>query len=661
MTVMNEGGYSMKLYSIMPLLEGRVREICDNIEEQYRDGVANEALFIMSLHPEGDPTSDKASLLCEKYDAYAKELATRGLSCGILAQSTIGHGPGAMAKAPMQHLVGLLDGKEQHSVCPYDEGFRAYIRDAMSTLTRRHPTTLMVDDDFRLFSRSYRGCACPLHMKEINRRAGTSYTREELTALLNTDTDESRRMAEIFYDTQIDSLVGAARAMREGIDAVDPRQQGAFCVCGDTVEGVDQIAKILAGEGNPVIVRVNNARYTAPGPRGYSKAISRAATQMAALEGVADAFLAETDTCPQNRYSTSAAALHTHFTLTILEGVAGCKHWITRTQAFEPQSGQAYRKKLSQYKGFYEALFAIVPDMEWLGCRIPLPSAPIRPKPPICDFKFPSGDIAWATCVMESLGLPLYFSKKTGGAVLLDGDRDVYFSDDEIREMLRGTVLLSSLSAEHLIARGFGDLLGVNVRPLTDADLTPRGERVYVNGERIQKQQHLMYLSPNKPETAAHSEIFALENGTDYKPLFPGVTSYQNALGGTVIVFAGRPLANFTYHEAFSFLCESRKRQLIALLGKEGHLPVYYPDDAEVSLKVGRHRDGRLLCSFTNIGLDRLDEIILHTERPIKTVQRLTPDGKFAHVPFSTNENGDTVIGTPADILTPVILMLTEA
>ena len=121
----------MRLYSIMPLLEGRVREICDDIEAQYRDGVANEALFIMSLHPEGNPTADKASLLCQKYDLYQKELAARGLSCGILAQSTIGHGPTATVKSPMQHIVGLLDGKEQHVVCPYDENFRTYIRDAM--------------------------------------------------------------------------------------------------------------------------------------------------------------------------------------------------------------------------------------------------------------------------------------------------------------------------------------------------------------------------------------------------------------------------------------------------------------------------------------------------------------------------------------------------
>ncbi len=650
----------MKRYSIMPMLMDHVKEICDDVEMQYRDGVAEEALFMIKLQPEGTPVSDKAGIACEQYKVFAEELARRGLSCGILAQSTIGHVHAGGEKTPMQHVVGLLSGREEGSVCPYDEGFRDYIRDAMTKLAKCNPTSIMVDDDFRLFGRKYRGCLCPLHMKEINRRAGTSYTREELTDLLNTDTEEARRMCEIFYETQIDSLVGAARAMREGIDAVNPRLQGSFCVCGDTVEGADQIAPILAGEGNPVIIRVNNARYATSGARGFAKIISRGATQMAALDKVGAIFLAETDTCPQNRYSTSASNLHTHFTLSILEGVSGCKHWITRTAAFEPKSGLAYRKMLKKYAGFYQSLSDLVPDVEWFGCRIPLAPRPLRPTLPIRDFTYPTFDVAWYTCVLESLGLPVYFSKKEGGAVFLDGNRDQYFFDDEIESMLRGTVFMSSQAAKSLIDRGFGDYLGAEVHPLTKDDPTPRGERIYQTGQPCQKQKHLMRLVPNKPETVTHSEVYALLGGTEYQVICPGVTSYKNALGGTVVVFAGRPLAEYLYTEGFSFLNESRKQQFIALLSEGGHLPVYYPDDAEIFVKAGRLSDGSILCTLINVGLDRLDEIPLRTERPIAEVQMLSPDGTFVPCPFSTDSEGNTVMQATADILIPVVLKLKE-
>ena len=45
----------MHLYSIMPLNLAHVDEICNDIERQYKDGIATEALFSVPLTPEGDP------------------------------------------------------------------------------------------------------------------------------------------------------------------------------------------------------------------------------------------------------------------------------------------------------------------------------------------------------------------------------------------------------------------------------------------------------------------------------------------------------------------------------------------------------------------------------------------------------------------------------
>ena len=64
----------MKRYSIMPMLTDHVVEICNDIEAQYRDGVAEEALFIFRLQPEGNPTTDKALIFCKQYELFAKEL-----------------------------------------------------------------------------------------------------------------------------------------------------------------------------------------------------------------------------------------------------------------------------------------------------------------------------------------------------------------------------------------------------------------------------------------------------------------------------------------------------------------------------------------------------------------------------------------------------------
>ena len=78
-------------------------------------------------------------------------------------------------------------------------------------------------------------------------------------------------------------MVAAAKAMRAGIDSIDPTIPGSFCCVGNNAEFAYEIASVLAGEGNPVVVRVNNANYTAGGARFISRSFQKAAAQIAKL------------------------------------------------------------------------------------------------------------------------------------------------------------------------------------------------------------------------------------------------------------------------------------------------------------------------------------------------------------------------------------------
>ena len=309
----------MKLYSIMPLFTDHIKEICDDVERQYRERIATEALFKITLTPEGNPVVNKAKTMCEKYDLFKEELLLRGLNSGILVQATIGHGYSVGVRPPFQNVIAV-DGTPSFTICPYDEGFRAYVKEAFAEIAKRKPSSIMVDDDFRLFARNHHACACPLHLEEISVRYGKKISREELQEKLERDDEDGRLLMKLYYEANIDSLIGCAKSMREGIDSVDPTIPGSFCNCGDTCEGAAEIAKILAGKGNPVIVRVNNGNYTPAGARDISNPTARCATQIAAMKNGVDIFLAETDTCPQNRYSTGAHSLHTQFVSSIIEG-----------------------------------------------------------------------------------------------------------------------------------------------------------------------------------------------------------------------------------------------------------------------------------------------------------------------------------------------------
>ena len=635
----------------MPLFVDHVEEICADIKRQIETGVSSMPIFSMTLVPVGTPVADKAGVMVKKYLKFKSRLDSMGIPSGILVQATIGHGTKLAAPSPFRKIVGLTkDGGE--TVCPYDEDFRAHMREVFSKLAAAKPDHIMVDDDFRLIARAGGGCACKAHLSRFNELMGTSFDRDGLRLAL--EGENAEKCIDAFVQTQREAVLGAARAMREGIDAVDKTIPGSFCACGNNAEFAEEIAKILAGEGNPVTVRINNGNYTPAGPRNLSYASYRAAIQAERIRKDVDVILAETDTCPQNRYSTGAYSLNSHFTLSILEGCAGAKHWITRMAEYEPESGEAYRRVLAKYSGFHKALAELVPTLEWQGCRIPLSDKRC--------FIFEGGDWfgtdggeGFATHVLERLGIPLYFSSKSGGAVFFSGKGDKKFTDAELREMLSGNVFLAAESAVRFIERGLGEYLGVDVRSYTGKRAT--GEHVFINGKRMQAQMQIHEITPICDGVVAHSEVVHSLDGSEREYLFPGVTSYKNSLGGTAVVFSGTPITRFHYAEAFSFLNESRKAQIVSLLRELGNLPVYYEGDEEVYLRAAKTACGSLFVCLFNIGTDPIDEITLSVEKAYTGVDVLTPDGKWQSADF-TQDGEHLTVCVPAVTLAPVAMIL---
>ena len=642
----------LQLYSIMPLDVTPINEICQDIQEQYEQGVSNFPLFIMTLTPEGTPPADKAAIYCEQYRRFREKLMEKEIPSGVLVQASIGHDWKLSEPSPYQKMIFLKDGSEREVVCPYDTDFQDYMFHALQKIASCAPDCIMIDDDLRLIGRGSDGCGCKLHMKRFNELANTSLTREQLHEILLSGSHPEYQ--EIYLKTQCEAVVAAAKAMRAGIDSIDPTIPGSFCCVGNNAEFAYEIASVLAGEGNPVVVRVNNANYTAGGARFISRSFQKAAAQIAKLKGKADILLAETDTCPQNRYSTGAMQLHSHFTGSILEGAAGAKHWITRTHAFEPASGKAYRKTLSKYAGFYQTLSELVPDLTWDGFRIP-----------VCDhaiYNFQSGNEfdrsvdgtnASSTCLLERMGLPVFFSPKTEGVLCLEGA--VFLSDREIQEALKKPVLLAADSAKELIRRGFGEYLGVEVCKWTGK--IPSIEISDLNGNEMSVQQEICALIPQNDQVFALSWVYHTIDGVHTERLFPGVTKYHNSLGGTVFTCCGTPNTSYNIVDAFSFLNETRKRILTQILKDSDALPIYYPGDEEVYFRTAALPDGQRFVAVFNLSLDPIEHLILVCEKPVSDIRQLQPDGSWKSVSFTACENV-CQLDVSCQTLCPVILIL---
>lgn len=638
----------LQLYTIMPLDTKHIDEICEDIKNQYEQGVADCPLFKMTLVPEGNPPIDKAKIMSEQYALFRKKLSDMNIPSGVLVQATIGHNWKLSEPFPFRSFTKMNNGEPQSVVCPYDAGFRKYIYNAMRTIAEQNPDHIMVDDDFRLIGRDSDGCGCPLHMKKFNELAKTQLTREELHKILINESN--KEYIDIYIETQKQSLVETAKIMRAGIDSVNPAICGSFCCVGNNAEFASEIAAELAGKNNPVVVRINNGNYTAGGARWLSDSFQRAAAQTAKLKNKADIILAETDTCPQNRYSTGAMQLHSHFTGTILEGAAGAKHWITRLNAYEPQSGKAYRKILAKYSGFYQTLAEIVPTLKRVGCRIPISNTPIYKFGKNWDGAI-DGHNAWSSCVLERLGIPLYFSAENTGVLCLEGD--VFLSDKQLTDAFKNPMLVSSDAAQQLINRGFGKYIGVEI---TDTEEAPSLE-ISSDGNKMSLQHKTKKLVLVSENTKELSGVYHTTDNVNYKKLFPGITEYKNELGGTVFVFCGTPKTGYNISEAFSFLNYSRKQQLVSMLRKTGCLPVYYPGDEEVYVNVAETADNGLFVGIFNIGLDPIEQLELVCFETVNKIYRLTPSGNKESIGFEHSDNR-YILECCANTLEPVILFL---
>lgn len=644
-------------FSVTPMAADHFEQRVADIVDMYKRGVIDMPLFCMTLVPEGNPVWDKAGKMCEIYARYRDALDAEGVPSGILVQASLGHGY-AITPNPFERYVNLTDGTSVNVCCPEDGEFIKHFSSVMRRLASERPKAIMLDDDFRLMMRPGKGCACKRHMEIFNSLAGTDMTREELYSHLISH-DKSDRLSRIYQRTQRESLMKAAEAFRAAIDEVDPTIQGINCTSGHVCESVQYTNKIFAGKGNPTMVRVPNGIYAPITVRGFSDIMRQAAICSSKLKknGI-DIILSETDTIPFNRYAKSARYLHSHYAVSMLDGLKGAKHWLTRTSAFEPLSGKAYRDILAKHKGMYEALAELSEGISWVGCG----SAFVEQED--VDFSGAgygsrSHDNYWISDNIERMGLPFYFSENGERAIFLEGDIVGDMSDEHIRELFSGSVFCDGQSAMELCKRGYGDLLGVNV---SEWDLgTISGEIFDMQGSpTCTKQKGALKLTPTNSSTEALSYNY-LRCDDGPKLLAPAVTKLTREGGRLSVVFSGSPHAPFSYGEGFAFLNETRKAQLVSLLGEAGALPVYAVGDDEICMRAGKLVGGELLVAIFLLGYDPVDALTLHLDKKPEEVEAMLPDGSWTMVGYTESADKVYTLDIGADPMYPVIIRIKES
>ena len=626
-------------YSVLPLFEDHFEERVASIVNDVKTGAITTPLFIMSLVPEGDPVVDKLKPLEKSYIRYRDALLDEGIECAILVQSSLGHGY-KLTPAPFRRIVNLNTGATFDAYCPEDEGFIEYMKDIGSRLAALKPKAIMLDDDFRLAYRPGGGCACPYHIAEFNHRAGTDMTREALYRNLS-EGGFKNPFGRIFAEVERDSLVKLAEAFRSAIDEIDPSIQGINCTSGFYCEAVQYTNKVFAGKGNPTIVRLPNGIYAPESVRRISDLFLRTAVCKARLKRAGiDLLLSETDTIPFNRYAKSARYLHSQYSMCLLEGLSGAKHWLTRTSSYEPSSGVEYRRILAKHRGLYEKLSEIgTAGIDWVGVC----SSFTEMETPYWNMPCYSLEQSvgrWVVKNIEAMGLPFYFAEGAAPAAFLDGCQVHLMTDEQIEEIFRGSVFLDGDCAKALYDRGFGHYLGVEV---VDWDLDYPSAEAYDDEatlrSSVQKNpKHLKVIADGVEVLSNNIKLI----GSLKTILSPAVTKFKRSDGRITVVYCGSPNASFVYTEGFSFLNETRKAQFVSLLTEAGALPVYAVGDDEICMRAGYLPCGSLFAALLLLGLDPMECVRLKCDREPSKIFRYNEDGSESAVAFRMD--GETVV-----------------
>jgi hypothetical protein len=653
-----------RIINITPLLVKHKAEITADLRRLQQDCGVTDVAFMLPLHPqEAKPSMDKPMRLRDLFLEMREPLRGSGLRVGILLQSLIGHGTPTDAKF---QRITTAAGTAKNSFCPLDPDFKNYIRQAVATVTATRPDFLLVDDDFRLSHGDF-GCFCPLHLAAFNKVVEGHFTRESLMQTLRREDAESRRLGSAWESVRLASLASLAQAIREEINSVDPDLPCGFCACGEMNVTVP-LAKILAGR-KPPFIRINNAWYLENDGRGLLGRVYWMAAQMEAFKEVPE-LLSESDTYPQNRYCTPARALNGQITLSLLYGTTGAKLWVTRLREYEPDSGLAYREVLQRNTKRYAELRRLYPSVRWDEPATPLPSQPVSIWNP-ADLGRQRFVKNWAADVVGHMGIPCRVTSGAGADVktlMLTGPEVAFFTDAELKSFLSRGLLLDGPAAEQLCQRGFAELLGVEVQTPSGwrADFERMNEQT-VNGSAAGKLINISALLPGSavrlsartPRVQALSSLYRVPSylSSEESLVGPGLTLFENPLGGRVAVFAAA--MSFT-----PFMNEIRREQLISVLGwlNRAPLPVVVVSDVDIYARHGvlasEEGGGELLCIF-NLNMDSLPELRLRVSNPgIKEISRLEGDGIWRTLAWHPGTGSELVVQTPLEPMQPLILRL---
>lgn len=408
----------------------------------------------------------------------------------------------------------------------------------------------------------------------------------------------------------------AARALRAGFDAVDPKLAAGFAMAADKHVSASEIAAVLAGAGNEPVVRVDNAVCLERTIKDLPSVVVATQAKICLAGDRRIAYLDDADTSPHNLWSRSATSMQAKFATSLFVGARGGQFWyVDQLMADGYPVNVAYGEALARRAGLFRTLSSSCAVSHPVGVALPLSRK---------DLGLASAN--WGEFAFGAYGIPFYATYDAVGTnvcAVMGAEATALLSDDDLSRIFRGRVLVDGDAALALTKRGLSGLLGVKAET---AELDYNCER-QANGTfvRLSRSPSVPRLTPLFPGAETHSELVRRRgSGERYEPIAPACVISTNTLGGTV--------ATMVYNcrlEPWNIWNEARRDALVDVLEQlnGGPLDVRIEADQDV-LALACRQSEKTLVLVVNLGYDPVEPRVLTASRA-KEFEILGDDGRW--------------------------------
>ena len=578
----------------------------------------------------------------------AENLRKNGISYQLNYQNLFGSWDGGADLRDVNGWENFVDrdGIESWGVgCSHGKKFREIAGEKLRLWAETRPDAIWIDDDIRyhnhranihLVWRGERpsehldmGCFCDRHVSMFNEKYGLALTREEIAR----GVEQGTELRGMWLDFTKECFDDMAHWIEKTIHSVSPDTRVAVMTSGPSVHSAEgrnwkSFLSNLCGSHKPLL-RPTFGPYMESVPRDFTASyaiVEQLKAHISAQYGPDVDFCPEIENTRFTRWTKSIAATGYQIMTSAFLGCRGVTLSIFDLEGCildeEPEFGELLKAK----RPFIDRL-APMNLWDWENEGVSVISSPdhIRNTThPVSNIRDLTADSNWDTILMKT-GIPCKYilpeALSKDAAVAADTAAIRLLTDEEIMRLLSGRVLLDAPAVSLLTERGFGQYLGVTV-----------GETNYaiVSKERFETLRRSDGSAPYVPSrifggkwkeltlTGASALTHFI---TPYGSEFPGMTRYENELGGLVFVYA------MSGETGDGFYSNYRMRFFKNIAAEMNGGNLVEADNASFALTAVKRSGNKQAVFFANLAPDTMNSLTLTLPAAPRSAEFIDGDG----------------------------------